>query len=228
MNDLLFFLLLYNREADKLLREKAKNTLESFILETRDKLDQEEYSVSATDVEKEKIASQLGTTSEWLEYESDSAETNLFSDKLTELKALTRDLFDRVREHRERPEALNALNNMLNISEIFFNGAKNVSEEEQIFSEVELNVLKKLIDDTKAWVDLNVGEQNKLAKSDSPKLTLKMIAEKIASLDREVKYLLNKARITPPKKKPIDKESDKKEVRVLSHLSYDFTLFMFC
>ncbi len=104
---------------------------------------------------------------------------------------------------------------------MFFNGAKNVSEEDQIFSEVELNVLKKLIDDTKAWVDLNVEEQNKLAKSDSPKLTLKMIAEKMAALDREVKYLLNKARITPPKKKPIDKENDKKEVRVLSHLSYD-------
>lgn len=202
-------MLFYCREADKLLRDKAKNTLESFILETRDKLDQEEYSSSATDVEKETIQSQLGTASEWLEYESDSAETKLFSEKLTDLKSLTRNLFDRVREHRERPEALNALNNILNISEMFFNGANNVSADEQIFSEVELNVLKKLIDDTKSWIDISVEEQNKLSKSDSPKLTLKSIAEKIAALDREVKYLLNKARITPPKKKVVDKETEK-------------------
>jgi len=51
-----------------------------------------------------------------------------------------------------------------------------------------------------------------MAKSESPKLTLKSIAEKMGALDREVKYMLNKARITPPKKKVVDTESaDKKE-----------------
>ncbi|XP_054166732.1 hypoxia up-regulated protein 1-like [Oppia nitens] len=194
-----------DKEADKLKRDKVKNTLESFILETRDKLDQEEYSSASTDTEKDTIQSKLSAESEWLEYESDGAETKVITDKLADLRSLTRALFDRVKEHRERPEALAAINNMLNISQMFYTGATNVSDDDQIFTEVELNTLKKLIDETKTWVDTSVHEQSKLAKHETPKLTLKSIAEKIAALDREVKYMLNKARITPPKRKPTEK-----------------------
>lgn len=206
------------KESEKLNRDKAKNTFESFILETRDRLEQKEYLTSATDEEKSSIESQLSAGSEWLEYESDGADTKLFNEKLSDLKGLTRALFDRVREHRERPEALAALNNMLNISEMFFNGAQNVSKEDQIFTDVELQTLNKLIDDTKAWVDSMSAQQNKLARSQTPKMTLKSIAEKIASLDREVKYLLNKARITPPKPRKVEVEdkdntTDQKETK---------------
>jgi hypoxia up-regulated 1 len=202
-----------DKEGEKLKRDKVKNTLESFIVETKVKLEEEEYSQSTTDDEKTNIQTQLSGASDWLEYESDGAEVKLFSDKLSELKALTKALFERVKEHRERPEMLGALNNMLNISAMFYGGAVNASADDQVFTEVELQTLKKLIDDTKAWVETSAAEQNKMAKSESPKLTLKSIAEKMGALDREVKYMLNKARITPPKKKVVDTEStDKKEV----------------
>lgn len=194
-----------DKEAEKLNIEKAKNTLESFILETKDRLSTEEFDSSATEDEKNNIQSQLSSSSEWLEYESDGATLKQYNDKLSDLKSLTRDLFDRVREHRERPEAIAALNNMLNISEMFYSGATNVSEEDQIFTEVELTTLNKLIVETKTWIVSTSEEQDKLAKNVAPKLTLKSIAEKIALLDREVKYMLNKARITPPKRKPTDK-----------------------
>ena len=183
------------------MRDKAKNTLESFILETRMKLEEEEYDSSATTEYKDKLQKELSTASEWLEYESDGADTKLFNERIADFKSLTRELFDRVREHRERPEAVAALKNMLNISQMFLIGAKNASEEDQIFTEVEVKTLEKLIDDTNIWLDTEVAAQQKLSKTEAPKLTLKSIAEKIAALDREVKYLLNKARVTPPKKK---------------------------
>ena len=124
-------------------------------------------------------------------------------------------MFDRVRENQERPEALSALNNMLNISEMFYLNAKNVSEDEQIFSEVELNSLNVLIEDIKTWVADGVAELNTLPDHVNPtKLTLRAIAEKMASLDREVKYLLNKARVTPPKKK-VKKDEDAKKVSTI-------------
>ena len=193
------------KETEKLNIEKAKNTLESFILETKDKLLSEEFESAATEDEKNNIQTQLSAASEWLEYESSGANAKQFNDKLSDLRKLTKDLFDRVREHRERPEAVAALKNMLNISEMFYGGAMNVSEEDQIFTDVELTTLNKLIVETKTWMITSEEDQDKLAKNETPKLTLKSIAEKIALLDREVKYMLNKARITPPKRKATDK-----------------------
>ncbi|KAI2803283.1 Hypoxia up-regulated protein 1 [Blomia tropicalis] len=122
---------------------------------------------------------------------------------------ITKEIFERVREHRERPEALSALRNILNISDMFHTNAINVSEDEQIFSQIELANLRKIIDDTQSWMEDAETEQAALPKNVNPnKLTLRAIAEKISALDREVKYLLNKARITPPKKKPIKVEEE--------------------
>lgn len=56
-------------------------------------------------------------------------------------------------------------------------------------------------------------EQSKLPLSSPPKLTIKGITEKMAALDREVKYLVNKAKLWRPKQKSGNqtKESNPKE-----------------
>lgn len=201
---------LNEKEIAKLKRDQAKNTLESFILETRDKLEQNEFASATTDEEKTKIESELRTASDWLEYESDGADAAVFEEQIKKLASITNELFNRVREHRERPEALGALRNILNISDMFHSNAINMSEDDQVFSQVELTNLRVLVDETQTWMEESVKEQALLPANVNPtKLTLRAIAEKIAALDREVKYLLNKARVTPPKKKPKKEESKK-------------------
>lgn len=91
---------------------------------------------------------------------------------------------------------------MLNISEMFYTNAKNVSAEDQTFTEVELTSLRKIIDDTGKWLADAQKEEGALARHLTPtQLTLKNLSEKITALDREVKYMLNKARLATPKKK---------------------------
>lgn len=60
------------------------------------------------------------------------------------------------------------------------------------------------------WGEEHVAEQNALPLSETPKLTVKQIGEKVANLDREVKYLLNKARFAQPLKKKENKEKETK------------------
>lgn len=79
-----------------------------------------------------------------------------FKSKLSDLKKLTNDLFERIKEHRNRPEALKALKDMLNISRVFLASASNMSEDEQIFTEVELKTLENLISDTQVRNILNL------------------------------------------------------------------------
>ncbi|KPM10783.1 Sar s 28 (heat shock protein 70-like protein 7) [Sarcoptes scabiei] len=192
---------LNKREMEKLERDRMKNALESFIHETLDKLNQEEYIVAVNDDERQKIETELKTVSEWLDYESDNAKADDYEQKLVKLNGITKDLFERVREHRSRPEMISSLENILNIADMFHLKAINVSETEQIFTEIEMKTLRKLIDETRVWINDSVKEQNVLPKSSPPLLTLANISDRIAAIDREMKYLLNKARITPGKKK---------------------------
>lgn len=61
----------------RLAKAKAKNSLESFIIETREKLYTDEYEKASTEDERAKIQQALSSTGDWLEYESDDASTEV-------------------------------------------------------------------------------------------------------------------------------------------------------
>lgn len=106
---------------------------------------------------------------------------------------LTKDFLDRVREHKDRPDALEALSNMLNISMNFLDNSKKVPEDEQLFTSIELSTLEKLVKETKQWRETKLKEQEGTPLSSPPILTVRSIAEKIDALDREVtiaKYVM--------------------------------------
>ncbi|NXE56821.1 HYOU1 protein, partial [Casuarius casuarius] len=187
------------RDLEKQEREKSANSLESFIFETQDKLYQEEYQLVSTEEQREEISRKLSEASSWMEEEGYAATTKELKDKLSELKKLCRNLFFRVEERRKWPERLAALDSLLNHSSIFLKGAQMIPESDQIFTEVELSTLEKAINETTVWKNETVAEQNKLSPAEKPVLLSKDIELKIAALDREVQYLLNKAKFAKPK-----------------------------
>uniref|UniRef100_A0A8C3H174 Hypoxia up-regulated protein 1 n=1 Tax=Corvus moneduloides TaxID=1196302 RepID=A0A8C3H174_CORMO len=217
------------RDLEKQEREKSANSLESFIFETQDKLYQEEYQFVSTEEQREEISKKLNEASSWMEEEGYAAATKVLlravripvschsgqtncllsplphfqelKDKLSELKKLCRNLFFRVEERRKWPERLAALESLLNHSTIFLRGARMIPESDQIFTEVELSTLEKAINETTIWKNETLAEQNKLTPTEKPVLLSKDIEFKIAALDREVQYLLNKAKFAKPKPK---------------------------
>ncbi|GAB6024272.1 hypothetical protein CHUAL_008965 [Chamberlinius hualienensis] len=192
-----------DKEKAKFELEESRNSLESFILETREKLYEDEFQTATTEEEREQILNKLSETSDWLYEESEDAKVKVFKEKLSSVKSATREMYERVREHRDRPEALNALKDMLNGSEYFYKQAANLTEDEQYFTQVELETLNKLITETKEWANDKEEEQNKLELFKNPVLTVSQIVEKMQAIDREVKYLINKAKTAkskPPKK----------------------------
>ncbi|CAH0560825.1 unnamed protein product [Brassicogethes aeneus] len=195
-------------------RASALNNLESYVIDVQVKLDEDEYSKAGTAAEVEKIKAACSEISEWLYEDGSEADADTYENKLKELKELTNDIFSKVWEHRERPEALNALHSLLNHSTHFLLSAKNLTKttnlEKDVFTDVEVEALEKLIKETTEWRDKQVKEQAKLKKNEPIKLTVKSITDKMGSLDREVKYLVNKIKYWRPKKveKPAE---DKKE-----------------
>ncbi|XP_025784673.1 hypoxia up-regulated protein 1 [Puma concolor] len=202
---------LTSRDLEKQEREKAANSLEAFIFETQDKLYQPEYQEVSTEEQREEISGKLGAASAWLEDEGFGATTVMLKEKLTELRKLCHGLFFRVEERKKWPERLAALDNLLNHSSMFLKGARLIPEMEQIFTEVEMTTLEKVINETWAWKNATMAEQAKLPATEKPVLLSKDIEAKMMALDREVQYLLNKAKFTKPRPRPKDKNATRAE-----------------
>ncbi|XP_032141140.1 hypoxia up-regulated protein 1 isoform X1 [Sapajus apella] len=199
------------RDLEKQEREKAANSLEAFIFETQDKMYQPEYKEVSTEEQREEISGKLSATSTWLEDEGFGATTAMLKEKLAELRKLCQGLFFRVEERKKWPERLSALDNLLNHSSMFLKGARLIPEMDQIFTEVEMTTLEKVINETWAWKNATLAEQAKLPATEKPVLLSKDIEAKMMALDREVQYLLNKAKFTKPRPRPKDKNETRAE-----------------
>ncbi|KAK7904314.1 hypothetical protein WMY93_016921 [Mugilogobius chulae] len=193
---------LTDRDLAKQEREKTLNNLEAFIFETQDKMYQDDYQLVVSEEEQEQILAKLKEASEWMDEDGYSATTKELRGKLSGLKSLCKDMFFRVEERRKWPERLASLESMLNTSSFFLKSARLIPEDDQIFTEVELNVLEKVINETTTWKNETVAEQEKRSPKERPVLLSKDIENKLGLLDREVNYLLNKAKFAKPKTKP--------------------------
>ncbi|XP_052061435.1 hypoxia up-regulated protein 1-like isoform X3 [Mytilus californianus] len=200
------------KDKEKKLLEKSKNDLEAFIFDMNDKLTQEVYEKCSTEAEREKLSKLMSEASDWMYDQEEDAKAEIYQDKLKSLKKEIKELKARVYEFEERPKALKALKDMLNHTKYFLKSVKNftVVEEDRIFTDVEITTLEKLITDTKKWRDDMVEEQKKTPDSEKPKLLVEDVALKLQALDREVKYLINKAKNFKPKPKPKPKSNTTK------------------
>lgn len=205
-------------------RESALNNLEAFVVDAQLKIDMEEYSECGTQEQIEEIKKICSETSEWLYDEGYEADTETYEAKLALLKEKTNPIFYKHWEHRERPDAVAAMRNMLNSSQEFLKMAKNLTKdtnsERDVFTDVEIDVLEKKITETQSWLTKSIEDQNQLKKNEDIKLTVDSIREKMSNLDREVKYLVNKMKIWRPKK-PVKKESDNKTETVIENEKTD-------
>lgn len=196
-------------EREKLRRESAINTLESNVIEATMRMDQTEYSSCATKKELEEVKALCSEISEWLYEDGIDAAVEVFDEKLDTLKKKTNEIYGRHWEHNERPEALKALHSMLNGSEHFLLTARNLTndpEKSDVFSVKEVDDLEKAIKEVTEWRDKEVAAQKLLKKNEPVRLTVKHLTDKMAFLDREVKYLVNKIKAWRPKEKPKKKK----------------------
>ncbi|XP_033331582.2 hypoxia up-regulated Grp170 co-chaperone protein isoform X2 [Megalopta genalis] len=193
---------------EKTRRETALNNLETFIIDAQQKLVSEEYTVAATPPEIETILKACSEISEWLYEDGFTASAEVFEEKLAALQKLTKDLYERVYEHRERPEVLKRMTSILSASVAFLNKTRNLSETSDIFTPIEIETLDKVINETQEYFDNVLKSYEETAPHEPVKYKVREIANKLAVLDREVKYLLNKAKIWRPKQEAATNQTE--------------------
>jgi len=112
-------------DLDRLAVETALNELQSFSFDLSDKMEDEEFTAASTDTEREAVLTECSKVSEWLDEEAGMfTPVDEFNSKLKVLKDLAAPLMARVREHKERPEALEQLRQSINSSNTFLEKSK--------------------------------------------------------------------------------------------------------
>ncbi|CAF0754416.1 unnamed protein product [Adineta steineri] len=185
----------------------AKNNLETFIYDIRDKLEHDsKYKKASTSHEQTKINEKLTEIDTWLGDEGFNADVKTLKSKLDELKTITKSLKTRVREVDLRPIKLQELKDALNQTEQFLYATRTLFlrkdlEDDKPISEIEIKHLEKMIKDTNLWRDQILQDFSKLTPTDTPKYLSSDIDEKVNALKRETNYLLTKAQRFVPKPK---------------------------
>lgn len=211
---------LNDADQHKKRRETALNALESFVIDAQVKLDEDEYASCATPEEAQSIRKSCSEISDWLYEDGSDADAETYEKKLEEIRSVANQVYARHWEHKERPEALKALKEMISGAEGFLDKARNFTKEsnteKDVFTQVEIETLERVIKETIAWRKTEMVEQDKLARNEAVRLTVKDLTDKMALLDREVKYLVNKLKLWRPKVKPtpppkVEKTTEKDE-----------------
>merc|ERR1711936_1223342 len=105
---------------DRIAIELALNELQGYSIDMMDKMEDEDFQASSTEEEREKLIAECGKVSEWLDEEAGMfVPVEEFQSKLKVLKELSAPVLARLREHSERPEALETLRQSLNSSRHF-------------------------------------------------------------------------------------------------------------
>lgn len=209
-NDALAKLQAINKQEEERVRlESTFNALESHIIEVQQKLDEKPYAECATDAEKEELLAECSKLSEWLYEDEENRTPEVYEEKLKQLKKLSSVFLGRHWEHEERPDAIKSFKGMIESAEKFLLTARNLTKdtnpEMDVFTQVEIDTLVKVITESSTWLKTEVAAQKKLSRNADVRLTVQDMMKKMATLDREVQYMANKMKIWKPKAK-VDKK----------------------
>lgn len=118
---------LLQADLERVARETAFNELQSYAFDLSMNLDEEDFQAASTEEERESLGGEAAKASEWLDEEAGVA-TPLeeFTSKLKVLRDLAAPVTARLREHKERPEALEMLRQSINSSNVFLEKSREL------------------------------------------------------------------------------------------------------
>lgn len=180
---------------------KAKNAVEAFVYDTRDKIFTDEVVAMSTEEEREALSASLSAAGEWLDDEGFDTTKDVYQDKLKELQTQADKIMNRVRESTARPQAIEDCLAVFNLTRAI---AENITAKFEVSDEERDNLIKK-VDETEEWLNGTIAEQAKLAPTQNPAVMSSEINKKCQDIQFRVRVLLKRPIRRPKPKIKIEK-----------------------
>lgn len=213
------------REFDDLRRRiaVAKNTLESYIYETRAKLDESEVVLKvSTEESREQLMSMLTDSEDWL-YDQPDDTIDPFEEKLQELKTVSDPIFYRAYEFDMRPKAIEEAERILNYTRDMLS---TYAVERPWIPEADTTKLAEKLDHLESWIANKTAEQETKELTEEPAFYSGKILDKLKPIAKLAEEIIRfpKPKDKPKKKKKKSTNATKANTTTINSTSVNATM----
>eukprot|EP01119_Soliformovum_irregulare_P015050 TRINITY_DN4188_c0_g1_i1.p1 TRINITY_DN4188_c0_g1~~TRINITY_DN4188_c0_g1_i1.p1 ORF type:complete len:876 (-),score=301.19 TRINITY_DN4188_c0_g1_i1:19-2376(-) len=185
------------RVEEKREREGAKNSVESYIYENREKFQENEDVLAVTtEDQRQSFLDLLSAASTWLDDTSDATDVSEFRAKLREMKTVGDKVYQRIKEITLRPEAVDKARSSLNLTRSLL---ENITQTLDVKEEDVAEVLT-WASDLETWLNEKTEKQNGLAPHEDLVFTSEEVTRRWTRIETRLRQLLRKPKRKPAKK----------------------------
>uniref|UniRef100_A0A5S6QMH0 Uncharacterized protein n=1 Tax=Trichuris muris TaxID=70415 RepID=A0A5S6QMH0_TRIMR len=181
-------------------RADAKNAVEEYVYEMRDKINDVLRSF-ITDSDHAAFLNLLNTTEEWLYEEGENQKTEVYKERLNELKSYGDPVVERWREACERPKAFDDLARSLQQAQKAYDAYQAKNPMYDHWDAKDAEKLQKAIEEKYQWYEKNISMQNRHKPTDPPSVFVSQIVAARESFELVARQVINKPKPEPPKQK---------------------------
>lgn len=186
-------------------RQDAKNELESYIYDSRDKLSGV-YSEFSTEQEKENLSSTLTKSEDWLYEEGYDEKKSVYISKHSDLVALLKPIVLRYNEFNTRKPAIDNLLNYIQTVEKFVAKYNNNDVDLVHIDAEKVKLVDNKLRDIKNWANNATVKISQTAKTADPSILTSELVDKLHDLK-----INSKATMETPKPKPKEEKKEEKK-----------------
>ncbi|XP_040827552.1 heat shock 70 kDa protein 4 isoform X2 [Ochotona curzoniae] len=204
---------------DKLEKERndAKNAVEEYVYEMRDKLSGD-YEKFVSEDDRNSFTLKLEDTENWLYEDGEDQPKQVYVDKLAELKNLGQPIKIRFQESEERPKLFEELGKQIQQYMKVISSFKNKEDQYEHLDAADMAKVEKSTNEAMEWMNSKLNLQNKQSLTLDPVVKTKEIEAKIKELTSFCSPIISKPKpkVEPPKEEqknaeqngPVDGQGD--------------------
>ncbi|KAJ2799702.1 lumenal Hsp70 protein [Coemansia guatemalensis] len=179
-------------DAARVARHAAINQLESLIYHLRDAAEEDDVIQVTTAAQRAALDAALAAAAQWLDDHGESASVDAAEAQIATLKELEAPIVYRKSQLAERPSRVAALQAAITQAENFTALIRSEHTSPPADDAVvrALEALEDIIDSTVSWLDSLVAQQDALAPSDDPVLTLADVDAKALAITQKLARLI--------------------------------------
>jgi len=201
---------LERKDRERVMLEEARNKVESYIYQIKNKLvdDEEAIGKVSTEEQRAELSKLAEDAEEWMYDDGYNADLATMEDKYAELSVPAEKVFFRVSEATARPEAVKALQTkMTKVEELM---KKWETTMPQVTEEERAEVLAK-VEDVRKWISENEEAQAKADPAEEPVFKSEDVPAQSKPIETLVARLNRKPKPKPEKKNETKPEGNETE-----------------
>ncbi|KAE8614561.1 hypothetical protein XENTR_v10008216 [Xenopus tropicalis] len=195
---------------DKLEKERndAKNAVEEYVYEMRDKLSGI-YEKFVSEDDRNSFILKLEDTENWLYEDGEDQPKQVYIDKLNDLKKLGNPIQIRNQEYEERPKAFDELGKQIQLYLKVVNAFKNKEEAYDHLDPADMEKMEKSVNEAMEWLNNKMNLQMKQDPTADPIVKTKEIQGKTKELINLCNPIVTKPKpkVEPPKEEQSNEQN---------------------